>query len=118
MTPGYAAPLTAVDSCERVPGGVRARLAIRSDEEALAGHFPGLPIFPGVFILESVLQALSTAYERPVRLRELRSVRFLAPLLPGDELTLDISVEDRVARATGRRADGGTAAELTALVDG
>lgn len=119
--PGRAAPLAAVDAYRVTQGDdevrVEARFAIRHDEETLRGHFPGLPIYPGVFVVESVLQAVALAYGRPARLRELRSIRFLAPLLAGDELRLDVRIRGEVAKGGCARQDGATAVQLTAVVD-
>jgi 3-hydroxyacyl-[acyl-carrier-protein] dehydratase len=97
---------------------VCARVAVRAED--LRGHFPGLPIYAGVFIIESVSQALALATaldERPV-LRAVRSVRFLAPALAGDRLTLDITAsatgDGWDVKATAARADGTIAARLRA----
>jgi 3-hydroxyacyl-[acyl-carrier-protein] dehydratase len=98
---------------------ITARVAVRAGD--LRGHFPGLPIFPGVFIIEAVGQAVALAAgpgQRPV-LRTVRSVRFLAPAQAGDALTLDIEVlaEDEGewdVKATATRADGTVAARIRA----
>lgn len=69
-------------------------LEIREGAPFLAGHFPGSPIFPGVFQLEAVLQATSEFVRvrlgdaRRVSLSAIKSIRFTAPVLPGDSLTI------------------------------
>jgi 3-hydroxymyristoyl/3-hydroxydecanoyl-(acyl carrier protein) dehydratase len=121
--PATAAPLRAVDvwRASRSDGtlAVTAEVAVRAGD--LRGHFPGLPVFPGVFIIEAVGQALALATapdERPV-LRTVPSVRFLAPALVGDELTLDIAALGAGAgtwdvKATATRTDGTVAARMRA----
>lgn len=122
-----AAPLRAVDSfrAERVDGrlNVVAHVAIRADDPNLRGHFPGLPIFPGIFVIECLCQAMALAVradgEPPQEMRTLRSIRFLAPLLPGDRLTLRITATPVPGggwdtAATGMRRDGGVAARMRA----
>jgi 3-hydroxyacyl-[acyl-carrier-protein] dehydratase len=122
--PGTAAPLRAVDAwCAGWSGvgtlAITARVAVRAED--LRGHFPGLPIFAGVFIIEAVGQALALATgpdQGPV-LRAVRSVRFLAPALAGDELTLDIEALPDAegewdVKATATRADGTVAARIRA----
>jgi 3-hydroxyacyl-[acyl-carrier-protein] dehydratase len=128
--PPGAAPLRAVETwCTERDGDrlrVGARVAVHGDEPNLRGHFPGLPVFPGVFVIEAVCQAMAHALgadsARPPVLRAVRSIRFLAPLLDGDELTLELSVTPRDAggwsvRGTGRRLDGTVAAKVRADFD-
>ncbi|MHB8348427.1 MAG: hypothetical protein ACYDHM_14945 [Acidiferrobacterales bacterium] len=55
---------------------------------ALAGHFPGNPVVPGVVILDEVLRAVSGFLARPVRTTGLPSVKFFAPLAPGEEFEI------------------------------
>ncbi|WP_055483309.1 FabA/FabZ family ACP-dehydratase [Sphaerimonospora mesophila] len=88
-----APPLTAVEHVEwdREPDGrltVRAGKTVTSADPYMTGHFPGLTVYPGVFILESVEQAAAAALGGPLRLTRLRSVRFLSPLLDGDAFRL------------------------------
>jgi 3-hydroxyacyl-[acyl-carrier-protein] dehydratase len=118
--PSAAAPMRAVDSwhSERTAAGfaVTARLRVDGDDPNLRGHFPGFPVLPGVFLVEAVCQAMALGAGGPgagpaPRLRVLHSVRFLAPLLGGDELTLRIdatAADDGGWRVTaeGHRADG------------
>ena len=121
-----AAPLRAVEQWRREPAGdsvrLTARVGVHGDDPNLRGHFPGLPIFPGVFVIESLCQAMAQAFgeqadQAPV-LRTLRSVRFLAPLLDGDELTLQITATPATdgwsTKAEGTRSDGTVAARIRA----
>jgi len=121
----YAVPTRAVDAwrCKYTDGGrtVTARLRVDPDEINLRGHFPGFPVLPGVFMVEALGQAMAlSAGDGPLpRLRVVESVRFLAPLLGGDVLTLDVEVVDdrdggwRVT-AEARRGDGARAARIRA----
>jgi len=113
---GAAAPLRAVDTYTAIPDGdgwlLCSTLLVRGDDPSLRGHFPGLPVLPGVFVVEALGQlmrlALGDGTGAPA-LRALTSVRFFAPLLDGDELRL-------TARATAApggwsvRAEGRSAA--------
>lgn len=128
--PAYAAPLPAVDEVEAVRAGdtvrILARKTITATDPYLSGHFPGQVIFPGVFIIEALRQAVATALDPAggpgPDILALRSVRFLVPLRPGDVLTIDAVVTSRDGRLTadarGRRADGVTAARLRVEFDG
>ncbi|WP_233513184.1 3-hydroxyacyl-ACP dehydratase FabZ family protein, partial [Micromonospora craterilacus] len=129
--PPGAAPLAAVDDLQVSAEGGRveviAGVPVRLDDPNLCGHFPGFPVFPGVFIVEALVQAVDIALRgagRPrLRLRAVDAVRFLAPLLPPDRLTLDIvAVADGPERwavtASGSRDDGTVTVTLRARFDG
>jgi 3-hydroxymyristoyl/3-hydroxydecanoyl-(acyl carrier protein) dehydratase len=56
-----------------------------ADHPCLPGHFPGEPVVPGVVMLEAVLAAMAVDAAQP---RALAWVKFLRPLLPGQEATI------------------------------
>jgi 3-hydroxymyristoyl/3-hydroxydecanoyl-(acyl carrier protein) dehydratase len=64
-------------------------VTITAEHPALAGHFPGVPILPGVLLLDETLRALTAdgALERP-RWR-IRSAKFLKPVQPGETLLVE-----------------------------
>jgi 3-hydroxyacyl-[acyl-carrier-protein] dehydratase len=121
-----AVPLRAIDKVGVDDTGgeleIVAVKAIDSTDPYLAGHFPGLTVYPGVFLLETLRQALiielGERYNFRPQIRTLRSARFLSPLFAGDELTLTARIGpiSRLAPfevdAIFRRADGGTVARL------
>ncbi len=64
------------------------------DHPALAGHFPAHPIMPGVTLINEVLEHaglhLSPAWlQSPL---QIGAAKFLAPLLPGEQCTVEIQV--------------------------
>lgn len=85
---------------------------IRADHPSLPGHFPNAPIVPGVIILEEVAAAAIAAvvgrgsppaqnapaaaddrgdnWQDRIHLTEVKSVKFLRPLRPGEEFTISI----------------------------
>jgi 3-hydroxymyristoyl/3-hydroxydecanoyl-(acyl carrier protein) dehydratase len=101
-----------------VGGAFRARLPL-DDPGWFAGHYPGAPILPGSFLIEALLQAVTAALPTDLRLEEIVSCRFHAPLGPGDVVAASFTLKEadgnRIlvgATATGRAL----AAELTMLV--
>lgn len=84
---------------------------IPADHPALAGHFPGDPIVPGVVLLEDVMQALAEASGN-YRLRGIPLVKFIAPLRPEQAFTVEwtLSTGGQV-RFRCLFADGGTIAQ-------
>ncbi len=81
---------------------------ISPDHPALAGHFPGNPIVPGVLILDESLRIIGI--ERPV---SLLNVKFQSVLRPGEQCRVDVKEGERGITATCR---AGQRAVLTALI--
>ncbi len=61
--------------------------AVTADHPALPGHFPGRPIVPGVVLLDEALAAIDRVFGLTSPLRLLR-VKFMAPIGPGQEVTV------------------------------
>ena len=91
------------------------------NEPFFQGHFPGHPVMPGVLIVEAMAQTagLLTQISRRIKgdtgnplfyLVKVDNARFNAPVVPGDQMRLEVS-QKRLVRGMGR---GGA---LT-LVDG
>lgn len=121
-------PFRFVDAVDDlVPGeSVKARYLVRGDEELLAGHFPGNPVFPGVLQLEALAQAGAVgvlADERYAGSLPLfggvEKARFRRLVRPGDELSLEVTLErlsERGGKGIGRACvDGGLACEARIL---
>jgi 3-hydroxymyristoyl/3-hydroxydecanoyl-(acyl carrier protein) dehydratase len=62
------------------------------DHPALAGHFPGNPILPGVVLLDLALQIIAASSGIALDLCTISSAKFLSPARPGDELLIQHSV--------------------------
>lgn len=68
-------------------------LHIAPDHPAFAGHFPGQPLLPGVLLLAEVLEAVLDvpALARSVGpAPRIGAAKFLAPVRPGAQLTLQL----------------------------
>lgn len=69
------------------------------NEPHFQGHFPGEPVMPGVLIIEAMAQAggILVSYSRGkdeaelVFLASVRNARFRRPVVPGDELRLEVT---------------------------
>jgi 3-hydroxyacyl-[acyl-carrier-protein] dehydratase len=70
------------------------RTVIPADEPYFAGHFPGNPVVPGVAILERVIEEISRQAGTPQVAQRIEAVKFLAPLRPGDELSIELESID------------------------
>lgn len=121
-------PFRFVDAVdELVPGErVRARYRVTGAEAFLAGHFPGNPILPGVIQLEALAQAGAVALLADERYAGslplfggVEDVRWRRQVRPGDELVLEVTIEQLSARGGWGRAvatlDGQTACRARIL---
>lgn len=63
---------------------------VRHEHPALPGHFPGHPVVPGVLLLDQVLSMLE-ALHGPMPALRLPQVKFLQPLLPGEQARIELS---------------------------
>jgi 3-hydroxyacyl-[acyl-carrier-protein] dehydratase len=73
------------------------------NEPFFAGHFPNMPIMPGVLIVEAIAQAggalLLTEFDEEIRAQKLmvftgiERARFRRPVLPGDQVRIEVEVK-------------------------
>lgn len=54
------------------------------DHPAFAGHFPGAPVVPGVLLVDELVLAISTDLHLPYEALQIRAVKFLSPVRPGE----------------------------------
>jgi 3-hydroxymyristoyl/3-hydroxydecanoyl-(acyl carrier protein) dehydratase len=85
-------------------------LTIPADHPAYAGHFPGQPILPGVVLLDEALFALAAVLGRPAATAHIKSVKFLSPVQPGENLQLDYAANPAGALRFELKASGRTVA--------
>jgi len=105
---------------------------VTMNEPFFQGHFPGVPVMPGVLIIEALAQAGAVLFLRDMEDRDRRLVyftgideaRFRRTVVPGDQLRLTLEVVNLRSRAARMRGtatvDGQVAAEATiisAMVD-
>ena len=72
------------------------------NEPFFVGHFPGLPIMPGVLIVEAIAQAggallLTEVEDRADKIMVFTGIeraRFRKPVSPGDQLRLEVEVKN------------------------
>ena len=116
----YRYPSLLVDSIvEHEPG--RRIVAVKNvtvNEEYFQGHFPGTPLMPGVVMIEALVQVATllllqeeagTGNARAV-LRGVNNAKFRRQVLPGDRLTLEVTMVRRrtnLAIAHGAASVGG-----------
>ncbi|MGQ9676367.1 MAG: 3-hydroxyacyl-ACP dehydratase FabZ [Chloroflexota bacterium] len=92
------------------------------NEPFFQGHFPDLPIMPGVLIVEALAQTAGAAFLRGEQFRNklavlagIENFRFRRPVVPGDILRMEVSLikmRGPVGRVAAKATvDGAVAAE-------
>jgi len=104
-----------VDRVEVTEPGVKAvgRKAVGFSEDFFTDHFPGNPVFPGVYLLEGMAQTAGaligkhSEWEEFALMVSIDRARFLSFARPGDVVEYAVEVEERtgdlatvMARAT------------------
>lgn len=75
------------------------------NESFFQGHFPGNPIMPGVLIIEALAQvaailAFKSGVEgKNVYFMSIEKAKFRSPVLPGDQIRLEVTVTHRRSNA-------------------
>ena len=102
---------------------IRGMKNISFNEEVFQGHFPSRPVFPGVYIVEAMAQTggclLMQEYEDRARkviyFMGIDAVKFRKPVLPGDQLVMEVKViqfKGRICKMRGEAfVDGQKVAE-------
>lgn len=99
-------PFLLLDRVETLEKG-KSLVALRNvtvNEEFFNGHFPSYPVMPGVLIVEALAQAGGLLAlqdlggelgDRKIFFMSIEKARFRKPVVPGDQLRLQVSVERR-----------------------
>lgn len=98
------------------PSRVVLVASTQSQQIWFQGHFPAFAVLPGVVLLQRlVVGSARILWPELGALRELRGVKFLRPVLPGDALVVELSRES-LTEAHFRVANHGS--ELRAVARG
>jgi len=79
--------LRALAACAR-GSGTLASLTITAEHPALAGHFPGIPVLPGVLLLDEVVRMVESDGGLGGARWRIGAAKFVKPVRPGETLTL------------------------------
>jgi 3-hydroxyacyl-[acyl-carrier-protein] dehydratase len=104
-------PLLMVDRIveeDRERGYIRGEKAVTATEWYFQGHFPGMPVMPGVLQVEALAQTMAVYVARQEGFGDriglfaaIDEVRFKRIVQPGDRLTLEVTME-KLGRRFGR----------------
>jgi len=98
---------------------------VTANEPFFAGHFPGFPVMPGVLIVEAMAQVAGVLVlqdlpaQSAVFLASIEQAKFRRPVVPGDQLRIEMKVVKRranVAKMAGTASvDGAVVAEAEVM---
>jgi beta-hydroxyacyl-ACP dehydratase FabZ len=79
---------------------IRGLKNVSFNEEIFQGHFPSRPVFPGVYIVEAMaqtggcllLQEIEDRARKVIYFMGIDGVKFRKPVLPGDQLVMEVKV--------------------------
>jgi len=123
-------PILLVDKILEIEEGKRivGLKNVSINEPVFQGHFPGFPLFPGVYILEALAQTGGILMIKSLNLEigkyaivfaGVDEARFKKPVYPGDQLILElevISLKKTLSKMKGvAKVDGEVVAEAILL---
>lgn len=100
-------PFVLIDRILSCEPGVRIRglKNVTINEQFFVGHFPNVPVMPGVLILEAMAQTTAILAFKTMESRDLAldpnrifyfagvdNVRFKKPVVPGDQLEIEVQL--------------------------
>jgi 3-hydroxyacyl-[acyl-carrier-protein] dehydratase len=94
-------PFLMVDRVLEIGAGkARTIKNVSINEPFFVGHFPGYPVMPGVLIIEALAQSaailalaeLKAEGQKMFVLTGVEKARFRRPVLPGDQLEMEVAV--------------------------
>jgi 3-hydroxyacyl-[acyl-carrier-protein] dehydratase len=100
---------------------------VTANEPFFTGHFPDFPVMPGVLVVEAmaqcagvlVLRSIPDRHSKVVFLASVDEAKFRRPILPGDQLRIEMKVvkwKASVAKFSGvATVDGVVVAEATVM---
>ncbi len=102
---------------------IRGVKNVTYNEQVFQGHFPKRPVLPGVYIVEAmaqtggclIMQEFDDLEKKVIYFMAIDSVKFRRPVVPGDQLVMDVKVlnfKGRICKLRGEAfVDGQKVAE-------
>lgn len=81
-----------INSIETSDGVINAALEINASHKIFEGHFPGIPVVPGVCMMQMVKEVLECVIGRGTRLKNADHLKFLAVINPLENNLVNASI--------------------------
>jgi 3-hydroxyacyl-[acyl-carrier-protein] dehydratase len=77
---------------EPSPGSVKAKISINKNHKILEGHFPGLPIVPGVCMMQIIREIMEVTTNKALSLTGADNMKFLSVINPDQNTEIDVAI--------------------------
>ena len=77
---------------ETAPGALKAKVAVNAKHRILEGHFPGLPVVPGVCMLQIVRELMEVNTSKELSITTADNMKFLSVINPLENSEVDVSI--------------------------
>jgi len=74
------------------PGVVKATISINKKHRILEGHFPGLPVVPGVCMMQIVREVMEVTSGKELKLTEADNMKFLSVINPEQNTEVEVTI--------------------------
>lgn len=74
-------------------------LNLSPDLKFFQGHFPAFTLLPAVTQIEFVMEAVKLYLNCDLKFKEIRQVKFMSPVKPGEQLRLDVKLDRKALSA-------------------
>ena len=73
-------------------GSVRAKISINKSHKIFEGHFPGLPIVPGVCMMQIIREVMQVKTGRKLKIAGADFIKFLTIINPEQNQEVDMTI--------------------------
>lgn len=75
---------------------IEAQIQINSSHDVFKGHFPSIPVLPGVCMIQLIKELIENQYHRKTILQEAGNIKFLSIVNPeqNDEIKVTIEIKE------------------------
>lgn len=74
------------------PGVVKAKIFINKEHRIFAGHFPGLPVVPGVCMLQMVREIMEVHVGYELKITASDNMKFLSVINPDQNVEVEATI--------------------------
>jgi 3-hydroxyacyl-[acyl-carrier-protein] dehydratase len=77
---------------ELASDSVKAKISINQHHKIFEGHFPGMPVVPGVCMVQIISEIMEAVAGKQVRLTEADTIKFLSMMTPKENKEIEVTI--------------------------